>query len=111
MRNVQRGEAAMASTLIGKRAVVIVAGIGGLAAAGALAGHFQQVVVHRPGMPMPSCLSGVAGELLSGADFANGKEPRRVLGDAAAGFLIQGTVSTGERPGRHAVSPWQVYSR
>ena len=42
MRNVQRGEAAMASTLIGKWAIVIGAGIGGLAAAGAPAGHFQR---------------------------------------------------------------------
>jgi hypothetical protein len=35
----------MASTLIGKQAVVIGAGMGGLTAAGALAGHFEQVVV------------------------------------------------------------------
>jgi 2-polyprenyl-6-methoxyphenol hydroxylase-like FAD-dependent oxidoreductase len=35
----------MASTLIGKQAVVIGAGIGGLAAAGALANHFDQVVI------------------------------------------------------------------
>ena len=35
----------MASTLIGKQAVVIGAGMGGLAAAGALANHFDQVVV------------------------------------------------------------------
>ena len=35
----------MASTLIGKQAVVIGAGMGGLAAAGALANHFEQVVV------------------------------------------------------------------
>ena len=52
----------MASTLIGKQAVVIGAGMGGLAAAGALAEHFEQVVVlerdalpseptHRSGMP------------------------------------------------------------
>ena len=35
----------MASTLIGQQAVVIGAGMGGLAAAGALANHFDQVVV------------------------------------------------------------------
>ncbi len=35
----------MASTLIGRQAVVIGAGMGGLAAAGALAKHFDQVVV------------------------------------------------------------------
>ena len=35
----------MASTLIGKQAVVIGAGMGGLTAAGALADHFEQVVV------------------------------------------------------------------
>jgi 2-polyprenyl-6-methoxyphenol hydroxylase-like FAD-dependent oxidoreductase len=35
----------MASTLIGKQAVVIGAGMGGLTAAGALANHFEQVVV------------------------------------------------------------------
>ncbi|MBR0776090.1 FAD-dependent monooxygenase [Bradyrhizobium diazoefficiens] len=35
----------MASTLIGKQAVVIGAGMGGLAAAGALADHFEQVIV------------------------------------------------------------------
>ncbi len=52
----------MASTLIGNQAVVIGAGMGGLAAAGALADHFEQVVVlerdtlpseptHRAGTP------------------------------------------------------------
>ncbi len=52
----------MASTLIGKQAVVIGAGMGGLTAAGALADHFDQVVVlerdtlpseptHRAGTP------------------------------------------------------------
>jgi len=38
-------EATMASTLVGKQAVVIGAGMGGLAAAGALADFFDQVVV------------------------------------------------------------------
>jgi 2-polyprenyl-6-methoxyphenol hydroxylase-like FAD-dependent oxidoreductase len=42
----------MAETLIGKQAVVIGAGMGGLTAAGALAGHFDQVVVlERDTMP------------------------------------------------------------
>jgi 2-polyprenyl-6-methoxyphenol hydroxylase-like FAD-dependent oxidoreductase len=43
-RSTQRG-AAMASTLIGKQAVVIGAGMAGLTAAGALADHFDQVVI------------------------------------------------------------------
>src|SRR5919112_3534023 len=52
----------MASKLVGRRAVVVGAGIGGLAAARALADHFEQVVVlerdvlatdagHRAGTP------------------------------------------------------------
>jgi 2-polyprenyl-6-methoxyphenol hydroxylase-like FAD-dependent oxidoreductase len=42
----------MASTLSGKRAVVVGAGMGGLAAAGALADHFDQVVVlERDALP------------------------------------------------------------
>src|SRR3954454_7471990 len=52
----------MGSTLVGKQAVVIGAGMAGLAAAGALAEHFDQVVVlerdslpsepmHRAGTP------------------------------------------------------------
>jgi 2-polyprenyl-6-methoxyphenol hydroxylase-like FAD-dependent oxidoreductase len=44
-RGVRTGEAAMASTLIGRQAVVIGAGMGGLTAAGALADSFDQVVV------------------------------------------------------------------
>src|SRR6202163_4611868 len=45
-------EAAMTSTLIGKQAVVIGAGMGGLTAAGALADHFDQVVVlERDSLP------------------------------------------------------------
>src|SRR5258707_14600460 len=42
-RGASSREAAMASTLIGKQAVVIGAGMGGLTAAGALADHFDQV--------------------------------------------------------------------
>src|ERR1700737_3898473 len=52
----------MAPTLVGKQAVVVGAGMGGLAAAGALVDHFEQVVVlerdslpsdavHRAGTP------------------------------------------------------------
>src|SRR6266566_9638091 len=41
----RRREASMASTLIGKQAVVIGAGMAGLTAAGALADRFDQVVV------------------------------------------------------------------
>jgi 2-polyprenyl-6-methoxyphenol hydroxylase-like FAD-dependent oxidoreductase len=52
----------MASSLVGKQAVVVGAGMGGLAATGAIAQHFEQVVVverdalpaeptHRPGIP------------------------------------------------------------
>ena len=45
----------MASTLIGNQAVVIGAGMGGLAAAGALADHFEQVVVlERDTLPSES---------------------------------------------------------
>jgi len=42
---VHTGEEAMASSLIGKQAIVVGAGMGGLAAAGAIAQHFEQVVV------------------------------------------------------------------
>src|SRR5215468_6803792 len=64
----------MTSTLIGKQAVVIGAGMGGLAAAGALADHFEQVIVlerdtlpsesaHRAGTPQARHVHGL---LLSG---------------------------------------------
>jgi 2-polyprenyl-6-methoxyphenol hydroxylase-like FAD-dependent oxidoreductase len=64
----------MASTLIGKQAVVIGAGMAGLSAAGALADHFDQVVVlerdalpseptHRAGTPQARHVHGL---LLSG---------------------------------------------
>ena len=64
----------MASTLIGKQAVVIGAGMGGLTAAGALADHFDNVVVlerdtlpsdptYRPGTPQARHVHGL---LLSG---------------------------------------------
>ena len=42
----------MASSLVGKQAVVVGAGIGGLAATGAIAQHFEQVVVvERDALP------------------------------------------------------------
>src|SRR5258707_10507015 len=61
-RGASSREAAMASALIGKQAVVIGAGMGGLTAAGALADRFERVVVlerdtlpsepaHRAGTP------------------------------------------------------------
>src|SRR6516162_6561954 len=76
---------AMASTLIGKQAVVIGAGMGGLTAAGALADHFDQVLVlerdtlpseptHRVGTPQARHVHGL---LLSG---------QRALGELFPGF-------------------------
>src|SRR6266478_698882 len=43
--SVHTGEEAMASSLIGKQAIVVGAGMGGLAAAGAIAENFERVVV------------------------------------------------------------------
>ena len=43
--SVHPSEEEMASSLVGKQAVVVGAGMGGLAATGALADHFEQVVV------------------------------------------------------------------
>ena len=75
----------MASTLVGKQAVVIGAGMGGLTAAGALAEFFDQVVVlerdtlpsepvHRAGTPQARHVHGL---LLSG---------QRALGALFTGF-------------------------
>jgi len=75
----------MASTLIGKQAVVIGAGMGGLTAAGALADHFDQVLVlerdtlpsepaHRAGTPQARHVHAL---LLSG---------QRALGELFPGF-------------------------
>ncbi len=86
----------MATTLIGEQAVVIGAGIGGLAAAGALAGHFERVVVlerdalpseaaHRPGTPQARHVHGL---LLSG---------QRALGELFPGFE-QDLVAAGAVP-------------
>lgn len=75
----------MASTMIGKQAVVIGAGMAGLTAAGALSDHFDQVVVlerdtlpseptHRVGTPQARHVHGL---LLSG---------QRALGELFPGF-------------------------
>jgi 2-polyprenyl-6-methoxyphenol hydroxylase-like FAD-dependent oxidoreductase len=75
----------MAPTLVGKQAVVVGAGMGGLAAAGALADHFEQVVVlerdtlpldaaHRAGTPQSRHIHG----LLAGG--------QRALGELFPGF-------------------------
>jgi 2-polyprenyl-6-methoxyphenol hydroxylase-like FAD-dependent oxidoreductase len=75
----------MAPNLVGKQAVVIGAGMGGLAAAGALAGHFERVVVlerdklpldaaHRNGTPQSRHIHG----LLAGG--------QRALGELFSGF-------------------------
>jgi len=75
----------MASTLIGEQAVVVGAGMGGLAAAGALADHFERVVVlerdtlpldaaHRAGTPQSRHIHG----LLAGG--------QRALGELFPGF-------------------------
>jgi 2-polyprenyl-6-methoxyphenol hydroxylase-like FAD-dependent oxidoreductase len=48
----EKAERGMAATVVGGRAIVIGAGIGGLAAAGAIAGSFEQVtVVERDALP------------------------------------------------------------
>src|SRR4051812_18840243 len=65
-----QGRSKMAHQPIGRRAVVIGAGIGGLTAAGALARHFEQVTVlerdslppdasQRPGTPQARHLHGL----------------------------------------------------
>ena len=75
----------MASTLVGRQAVVVGAGMGGLAAAGALAEHFERVVVlerdtlpmdaaHRTGTPQSRHIHG----LLAGG--------QRALGELFPGF-------------------------
>ena len=70
----------MASTLVGKQAVVVGAGMGGLAAAGALVDHFEHIVVlerdtlpldtaHRAGTPQSRHVHG----LLAGGQRALGE--------------------------------------
>jgi 2-polyprenyl-6-methoxyphenol hydroxylase-like FAD-dependent oxidoreductase len=85
----------MTGTKLGKRAVVIGAGMAGLAAAGALAGHFEQVTVlerdglsqaaaHRPGTPQDRHLHG----LLPGGQRALG----RLFQDFERDFARSGAV-------------------
>lgn len=99
----------MATALIGEQAVVIGAGIGGLAAAGALAGHFERVVVlERDALPAaPAPRAGtpqarhVHGLLLSGqralAELFSGFE--QDLTEAGAVPLKVGLDIRMERPG------------
>src|SRR6266436_6984469 len=93
----------MTSTFIGKRAIVVGAGMGGLTAARALADHFEQVLVlerdtlppdaaHRAGTPQSRHVHGLLaggqralGELFPGfeQDLASaGAVPLRVTLDA-----------------------------
>src|ERR1700755_372011 len=99
----------MTSTLIGKRAVVIGAGMGGLTAAGALAERFDQVVVlerdtlpseptYRPGPPRARHVHGL---LLSGQRALSELFPgfEQDLARAGAVPLRAGLDLRVERPG------------
>jgi 2-polyprenyl-6-methoxyphenol hydroxylase-like FAD-dependent oxidoreductase len=101
--------AAMASTVIGQRAVVIGAGIAGLSAARALSDHFEQVVVlerdplpdgpaHRPGTPQSRHAHGllVGGERALSALFPGFE---RDLVDAGAAIVRSGIDTRIERVG------------
>src|SRR6516165_6556927 len=103
------GEVAMASTLIGKQAVVIGAGMGGLTAAGALADHFDQVLVlerdtlpsepaHRAGTPQARHVHAL---LLSGQRALSELFPNfeQDLARAGAVPLMAGFDVRVERPG------------
>jgi 2-polyprenyl-6-methoxyphenol hydroxylase-like FAD-dependent oxidoreductase len=94
----------MASTVIGKQAIVIGAGMGGLTAAGALADHFEQVVVlerdilpsestYRAGTPQPRHVHAL---LLSG---------QRALSELFPGFE-QDLAQVGAVPRRHPGRQW-----
>ena len=87
----------MASTLIGKQGVVIGAGMGGLTAAGALADHFEQVVVlerdtlpsepaHR-GRPVDG---GFPGHRWAPNDESAGLRPRALHQDQGGSSLVSG---------------------
>src|SRR3954447_7237484 len=99
----------MASTRIGKQALVIGAGMGGLTAAGALADHFDQVLVlerdtlpteaaHRAGTPQARHVHGL---LLSGQRALNELFPgfEHDLARAGAVPLRAGLDVRVERPG------------
>jgi 2-polyprenyl-6-methoxyphenol hydroxylase-like FAD-dependent oxidoreductase len=99
----------MASTVIGKRAVVIGAGLGGLSAAGALADHFDQVIVlerdtlpsepaYRAGTPQARHVHGL---LLSGQRALSKLFPgfEQDLAHAGAVPLKVGLDVRVERPG------------
>src|SRR5262249_29993622 len=102
-------EVAMASTLIGNRAVVVGAGMGGLTAAGALADRFDHVVVlerdtlppeptHRAGTPQARHVHGL---LLSGQRALSELFPgfEQDLARAGAVPLKAGLEVRVERPG------------
>lgn len=99
----------MASSLVGKQAVVIGAGMGGLAAAGALAGHFEQVVVlerdalssepaPRTGTPQARHAHGLmtSGQCALSELFPGFEQD---LGQAGAVLLKAGLDARVERPG------------
>ena len=115
----------MASTLIGKQAVVIGAGMGGLAAAGALADHFEQVVVlerdtlpseptHRAGTPQARhvhalLLSGqrALSELFPG--FEQDLARREPCGSGSVSMFASSARAT--IPSRNAISAGSVTQR
>ena len=99
----------MASSLVGKQAVVVGAGMGGLAATGAIARHFEQVVVverdglpaepvHRPGIPQGRHVHGL---LVSGQRALDALFPgfEQDLVRAGAVPVIAGLDVRWERPG------------
>jgi len=99
----------MASTVIGRQAVVIGAGTAGLTAAGALSDHFDQVVVlerdnlpsepaHRPGTPQARHVHAL---LLSGQRALSELFPgfEQDLAEAGAVPLRVGLDVRMERPG------------
>src|SRR4029450_10338717 len=103
------GEEAMASSLVGKQAVVVGAGMGGLAATGAIAQHFEQVAVverdalpaepvHRPGIPQGRHVHGL---LVSGQRALDTLFPgfEQDLVRAGAVPVIAGLDIRWERPG------------
>jgi len=112
----------MASTLVGKKAVVIGAGMGGLTAAGALADFFDQVIVlerdtlpsepvHRAGTPQGRHVHGL---LLSGqpSDAIRALEgrvwqravPTTAIEDYRRRFTVLSTRLTGGRSIIHVLA-------